>query len=153
MTELKAIYSRQSRVERDWRVSKDPRFFIDAIYLQRPSRITALLWLVSVGLLLLVATEVVINRDCQQVAAALPAPDSSNRKLGTKLTYARVRNFFFFFHYQIGINCCMEERNGERHPVVFLDNMTQAHYDLVRAMGQEWQMMYDEDYIRSKIKL
>ena len=152
MTELKAIYSRQSRVERDWRVSKDPRFFIDAIYLQRPSRITALLWLVSVGLLLLVATEVVINRDCQQVAAALPEPDSSNRKLGTKLTYARVRNFFFF-HYQIGINCCMEERNGERHPVVFLDNMTQAHYDLVRAMGQEWQMMYDEDYIRSKIKL
>ena len=151
MAELKAIYSRQSRVERDWRVSKDPRFFIDAIYLQRPSRITALLWLVSVGLLMLVATEVIINRDCRQLAAVLPEPDSSQHKLGTKLTYARVRNFFF--HYQIGINCGTEQHNGKQHPAVFLDNMTQAHYDLVSAMGQEWQEMYDETYIRSKIKL
>lgn len=57
MAELCSVYRGQSAIERMWRISKDPTILINAIYLQKPSRIYALMWLLSIALLVFAVTE------------------------------------------------------------------------------------------------
>ena len=39
MAELLTVYKRNSVIERNWKCLKNPKFFVDALYLQEPSRI------------------------------------------------------------------------------------------------------------------
>ena len=57
MGELLSTYRRQSVIERCWRCCKNPKMMVDAIYLQKPSRIDALLWLMEIALLVYAALE------------------------------------------------------------------------------------------------
>ena len=65
MAELLSTYHRQSAIERMWRVSKDPKILINAIYLKKPSRITALIWLLAVALLVFAATEYKLRQSAE----------------------------------------------------------------------------------------
>lgn len=47
MAELLSTYKRQSVIERCWRCCKNPTMMVDSMYLQKPSRIDALLWLMQ----------------------------------------------------------------------------------------------------------
>lgn len=136
--ELKATYSRQSCIERDWRLSKNPRFFIDAFYLERPSRINALLWVVSVAMLITLATEQLLNSRCKLHNVEVPNPDGTSRG-STRITFERVRNVF--------VNHCVS--------IVALDDLSIRLVGLkglpqriVKAMGEEWEQMYDESHIQ-----
>lgn len=62
MAELRAAFMGQAKIERMWRVSKDPSILPDAIYLKKPSRICALMWLLSLALLVFAATEYLVRR-------------------------------------------------------------------------------------------
>ena len=66
MAELLGVYKRQSVIERSWRVCKDPRFFVDSIYLKKPSRIDALLWLMSLALLVYSALEYYLRQTMRE---------------------------------------------------------------------------------------
>lgn len=57
MLDLLAIYRRQSVVGRSWRCLKDRRVLVSAIWLQLPSRICALMWVMSIALLIYAATD------------------------------------------------------------------------------------------------
>ena len=57
MQDLLATYKRQSVVERSWRCLKDRRVLVSAVWLQLPSRICALMWVMSMTLLVYAATE------------------------------------------------------------------------------------------------
>lgn len=57
MAELCSVYRGQSSIERMWRISKDPTILINAVYLQKPSRIYALMWVLSIALLVFAVTE------------------------------------------------------------------------------------------------
>lgn len=138
MFDLKATYTRQSLVERDWRISKDPKFFIDSFFLEKPSRINALLWLLSVAILVFVATEHLLHKRCLEHKIRVHNPDGSDRGT-TKLTFARVRNIFFNDHIRIHVN---DDRKVE------LEDMDEIDKRIVQAMGEEWSLMYDEAYIR-----
>lgn len=57
MLALLAIYKRQSVVERSWRCLKDRRVLVSAILIQLPNRICALMWVMSIALLIYAATD------------------------------------------------------------------------------------------------
>lgn len=62
MAELHAAFKGQAKIERMWRVSKDPSILPDAIYLKKPSRICALMWILSLALLIFDATEYLVRK-------------------------------------------------------------------------------------------
>ena len=142
MYELKAAYSRQSLVERDWRISKNPKFFIDAFFLSKPSRINALLWLLSIAILVFVATGHMIDKVCRENNIEVPNPDLSSRKADTKLTFERVRQYFFNHHISIRVQDDLS---------IEVDNMTAVHKRIVEALGHDWSRMYDADYIKKTL--
>ena len=47
MAELIGVYKKQSVVVRNWRCLKDKKLLINAIYLELPSRINALIWVID----------------------------------------------------------------------------------------------------------
>lgn len=136
--DLKATYSRQSCIERDWRLSKNPKFFIDAFFLEKPSRINALLWIVSIAILITLATEQLLNIRCSKHKVEVPNPDRSSRG-STRLTFECVRNLF--------VSHCIS--------IITLDDLSirlvgfkELPQRIVKAMGEEWELMYDETYIQ-----
>lgn len=62
MSELIGVYKKQSVVERNWRSLKDKKLLINAIYLELPSRINALMWIMTTTLLIYTATEYQIRK-------------------------------------------------------------------------------------------
>ncbi len=143
MVDLKGIYSRQSLVERDWRLAKDPRILLDAFFLNRPSRINALLWLVSISLLLMLALEYLANERCREYIDQIPQPDGSARKAGSKLSFIRMRDFFD----EAGITILLFHQLG----LVHVDGITEVHKGFLSALGPEWSQLYDPDHIRKAI--
>lgn len=80
MVDLLSDYKRQSVVERNWKVTKDPRFMIDALYLQKPSRIEALTWLMMCALLVYTALEYILRKSMQEANLSIPSPDKKKRQ-------------------------------------------------------------------------
>ena len=62
IAELLSIYRRQSVIERGWRCCKSPKIMVNSIYLQKSSRIEALMWLMMVALLIYSACEYKIRQ-------------------------------------------------------------------------------------------
>lgn len=73
MGELLSTYKRNSVIERNWRCCKNPKFFVDAIYLKSPSRIDALLWLMSLALLVYAAMEYKIRKVMKENNLEIPS--------------------------------------------------------------------------------
>lgn len=135
--ELLATFGRQSCIEHDWRLSKNPKFSIDAIYLEKPSRINALLWVVSVAMLITLATEHLLHKRCSEHEIKIPNPDGSSRG-ATRLTFERVRNVFESHCISIVI---LDDQS------VHLVGLKELPKSIVKAMGEEWELMYDEAHI------
>lgn len=138
MRDLKATYARQSCIERNWRLAKNPKFFIDAFFLERPSRINALLWVMSVAMLVFLATEHLLHERCKGQKIEVPNPDGSSRG-STRLTFECVRNLFD----SECISVVAMDDNSVR-----LGEIDEIHQRIVQAMGEEWELMYDESHIK-----
>ena len=74
MSELIGIYKKQSVVERNWRCLKDKKLLINAIYLELPSRINALMWIMSIALLIYTATEYLMLIKMRENSLTIPSP-------------------------------------------------------------------------------
>lgn len=80
MYQLLATYKRQSTVERAWRCCKDPKFFIDSLYLESPERIDALLWIMMIALLVYATIEYKLRATMKKNNLTLPAPDKNQSR-------------------------------------------------------------------------
>jgi len=66
---------RLSVVERSWRCLKDRRVLVSAIWLQLPSRICALMWVMSMALLVCAATEYLMRKAMARSRLSIPWTD------------------------------------------------------------------------------
>lgn len=73
MAELLSVYKCNSVIERNWKCLKNPKFFVDALYLKKPLRIDALLWIMSMALLVYTAMEYKIRQSMKEHSQAIPS--------------------------------------------------------------------------------
>ena len=172
MEELCAIYHGQSSIERMWRTSKDPTILLNAIYLKKPSRISALMWLLSIALLVFSATEYKFRQTTRELGITelnelkdsiqLPAhlarlaakhrssrvPAVRNQAVAVRSTkgktdYSKRVTLHRFKKYVQNINISIMVL-GKYAKV---SGMTRNFVDIVHAMGPEWEFYFcDETY-------
>ena len=78
MKELLSIYKKQSVVERNRRCIKDKRLLVNTLYLESPSRINALMWVMTLALLIYSATEYLMRKKMEEQRLTVPTPDHKN---------------------------------------------------------------------------
>ena len=83
MKELLSIYKKQSVVERNWRCFKDKRLLVNTLYFESSSRINALMWVMTLALLIYSATEYLMRKKMeeQRLTRALRPPVISSSEL------------------------------------------------------------------------
>lgn len=78
MKELLSIYKKQSVVERNRRCIKDKRLQVNTLYLESPSRINALMWVMTLALLIFSATEYLMRKKMEEQRLTVSPPDHKN---------------------------------------------------------------------------
>ena len=132
MAELLSTYKRQSTIERMWKISKDPKILLNALYLKTPHRIQALMWVLSIALLVYAATEYLLKKAAKENNIKMPAPD--HRFTLAVPTLNRLKQY----------------ADNSQVILVFLDasqtfmisGMTDVFADIIVALGDEWIRYY-----------
>ena len=78
MSDLLSTYKKQSVVERNWKYLKDRKILVGALFLESPSRINALMWLMILALLIYSATEYLMRKKMEDQRVTVPTPDHKN---------------------------------------------------------------------------
>lgn len=136
MAELLSTYKRQSTVERMWRLSKDPRIFLDAIYLKTPHRIKALMWILSVALLVFAATEYLMKKAMMSGNIAMPAPD--HRSELAVPTLLRLKQYTD--NSNINLICSRTTHEFK------ISGLTDTFVKIIMAMGGYWTKYYQTNF-------
>lgn len=131
MAELLSTYKRQSVIERNWRCCKNPKLFLDAIYLKSAGRIDALLWMMSLALLVYAAMEYKIKKTLTENKIEFPNVDKNTT---TKPTLARV--FQYISNCRITV---MKDGNG----TISLNNLTDVLQQVLMSLGVGWCKYYN----------
>lgn len=137
MADLLSIYKRQSVIERNWRCCKDPLFFLDAIYLKSPSRIDALLWLMSLALLVYAAMEYKIRKALADAKMVFPLLEKN--KSTENPTLRRV--FQYVDHLRIQVIRIPDGTD-------YVTNIDPTLQQLLIRMGDFWCRYYVADTYR-----
>ncbi len=138
MAELLGVYKRQSVIERSWRVCKDPRFFVDSIYLKKPSRIDALLWLMSLALLVYSALEYYLRRTMREHQLSIKKLESKGRNERPTL----MRFFQYVFNNTLSIV-------GVPHTdILQIPWFNEDLQNIFRCMGPEWTRYFNKETYR-----
>lgn len=135
MDELLSVYKRQSTIERMWRVSKNPEIMLNALYLKTPHRIQALMWILSVTLLVFAATEYLMKKAMREKGIVMPAPDHRmNLAVPTLLRFKQYVD-------NSKINLTRLKSTGE----CTIEGLTDKFVEIIGAMGPHWLMYYRTD--------
>ena len=138
MAELLGVYKRQSVIERSWRVCKDPRFFVDSIYLKKPSRIDALLWLMSLALLVYSALEYYLRQTIREHQLSIKKLDGKGRNERPTL----MRSFQYVFNNNLSIV-------GAPHTDILQRPwFNEDLQNIIRSMGPEWTRYFNKETYR-----
>lgn len=137
MEELKGIYQRQALVERRWRLSKDPKLMVDALFLNNPSRVAALLWIKTLAILITVVTEHLVRKAMLKSKATIYNPDKTVRTL--PLTYKRLHQLFYN-----GASSFIDTGDLDTSVLSNLGNQERA---ILNQLGCPWTNYYNEEYI------
>ena len=138
MAELLGGYKRQSVIERSWRVCKDPRFFVDSIYLKKPSRIDALLWLMSLDLLVYSALEYYLRRTMREHQLSIKKLEGKGRNERPTL----MRIFQYVFNNTLSIV-------GAPHTdFLQIPCFNEDLQNIIRCMGPEWTRYFNKETYR-----
>lgn len=127
MAELLSTYKRNSVIERNWRCCKSPKMFIDAIYLKNPSRIDALLWLMSLALLLYAAMEYKIRKVMKE--NDLEIPSIIRGKIEKQPTMARFLQYVGNLRIHV-----IKAPDG----IVYISNLSQPVQKILLKLGEKW---------------
>ena len=135
MQDLLSIYKRQSVIERNWRCLKDRRVLVSALYLQKPSRICALMWVLSLALLVYAATEFYMRKKMEENQLSIPNTDG--KTMMKKPTLMR----FYTCIQNSGISLVIDTLSGERG----VSELPDYVLDVLKAMGPSWMKYYDDE--------
>ena len=141
MAELLSIYKRQSVIERNWRCCKDPTMFVDSIYLKKPSRIDALLWLMMIALLVFTATEYKIRNTMQDNNLTIPSLYSKGGE--ARPTMERL------LQYIGNLNICLAVINDK---IIGISNVTAEVLALINALGAPYRYYFNANTYMDDIK-
>ena len=126
--ELIGVYKKQSVIERSWRFMKSKKLMVDALYLQKPSRITALMWLMTIALLIFSAMEYKIRQVMQENNLTIPTLD--HRKPPSRPTMQRL----FQYISNSSIHLIMIRQQDQ----IEISGLTRSLIDLINALGRDW---------------
>lgn len=135
MAELLSTYKRQSVIERCWRCCKRPSMMVDSIYLQKPSRIDALLWLMELALLVYAATEYLARKVMKKKELKLTGAEH-------RVNVRPTGEFLLRYVSYLGIALVLN-RDTRRWSV---ENVNEELALLLTALGDEWLKYYNDDY-------
>ena len=135
MAELLSTYKRQSVIERCWRCCKRPSMMVDSIYLQKPSRIDALLWLMELALLVYAATEYLARKVMKEKELKLTG---SEQRVNVRPT----GEFLLRYVSYLGIALVLNRSTGQWS----VENVNKELALLLTALGHDWLKYYDDDY-------
>ncbi|NLK85273.1 MAG: hypothetical protein GX278_04900 [Aeromonadales bacterium] len=88
MSDLLSTYKKQSVVERNWKYLKDRKILVGALFLESSSRINAMMWLMTLALLIFSATEYLMRKKMAENKSSIPTPDHR-----TERTRSSMREF------------------------------------------------------------
>ena len=140
MAELIGVYKKQSVVESNWRCLKDKKLLINAIYLELPSRINALMWIMTTALLIYTATEYLMRKKMQEQKLTIPSPEHKVQLEKPSL----MRLYQYIGNSGIVLQC-----NRSTGKVSVLGLPTEVKLVLI-AMGDEWCRYYLKSYYQDK---
>ena len=140
MAELIGVYKKQSVVERNWRCLKDKKILINAIYLELPSRINALMWVMTTALLIYTATEYLMRKKMKENNLSIPSPDHSAQLEKPSL----MRLYQFMANSVIVLQC------NRSSGTVSVQGLPMEVKLLLLAMGDEWCRYYLKSYYQDK---
>jgi transposase len=130
--EVLAGYKGQVRVERGFRLLKDPQFLASSLYLKKPERIMALLMVMTLCLLVYAALEYRIRQALKDHEATVPDQQ------GKRIQHPTAR---WVFHCFVGIHLLCQ---AGQWPIVL--NLTAEHQHLLRLLGPPYMGFYDVKY-------
>lgn len=133
MADLLDEYRRQNVIETFWKPSKDPRIFLDGIFIETERNRESLMWLVSVALLVFNATEIVMRRAMKREDLTLPAPDHR-----TMLEQPTLRRFM---EYTRNLRITLATNTSDS--TCNIANLSETFLRIVSAMGPSWRRYYD----------
>lgn len=139
MQDLYSNYIRQSVIERKWRICKKPSIMIDAIYLKSPRRINALMWIMSIALLVYAATELKIRTSMQKHNLSIPTPDHKGTL--SKPTLDRFNQYLC----NARITLTIDEMNR-----AYISGITRTLASVLLVMGEHWIKYFRADYYVKK---
>ena len=132
MAELLSTYKRQSTIERMWKISKDPKILLNALYLKTPRRIQALMWVLSIALLVFAATEYLMKKAMKDNSIKMPSPD--HRMDLAVPTLLRFKQYVDNSHISL-----LFSSETQTFKVV---GITDVFAKVITAMGQDWVRYY-----------
>lgn len=135
MAELLSTYKRQSTIERMWRLSKDPKICLNSLYLKTPHRIVALMWILSITMLVFAAAEYLMKQAMKKENIKLPTPDNrSELKIQTLL---RLKQYVD----NSNINLLFKP-DSDSYSVT---GLTDVFVKILCSMGEPWCQYYQKN--------
>lgn len=132
MAELLSTYKRQSAIERMWKISRDPKILLNALCLETPHRIQALIRVLSIALLVYAAAEYLLKKAAKEKNIKIPVPD--HRHTLAVPTLNRLKQY----------------ADNSQVILVYLDasqtfmisGMADVFAEIIVALGDEWIRYY-----------
>lgn len=128
---LKMYKVQGSTIERGFRFLKDPMFFAEAMYLKKPSRIMALLMVMTLSLLVYSLAEREVRKKLKESGESLPD------QKGKPTQNITMRRIFQMFE---GIHVLWYREEGVLKRMIL--NLTDLHHRILRCFGEEVQRCY-----------
>lgn len=128
MKELLGIYKKQSVVERGWRFMKCHKLMVDSLFLRKPSRITALTWIMTIALLVFTASEFLLRQKMQEYKLKIPA--LTHKRGEERPTMMR------FLQYLCNCQVIMEFVPSSNR--CLFSNIPPQLQEVLTALGREW---------------
>lgn len=128
MSDLLSTYKKQSVVERNWKYLKDRKILVGALFLESPSRINALMWLMTLALLIFYETEYLMRKKMAENKLSISSPD--HRTELTRPSMMRV------YQYLSNSSICLTYIPGSEF--VKLTGVPKDMQRILLSMGEEW---------------
>jgi transposase len=125
--ELFKTYKKQSKVERGFRFLKDPQFMASTLFVNKPERVDALLFIMTLCLTVYAAIEHKIRKNLEKTEQTLP------NQLGKEVKNPTARWVFTFFN-NIQVLYINEK------PVVL--NLKDIHRKVIDILGPQYRKYY-----------
>lgn len=132
MIDLLSTYKKQSVVERNWKYLKDRKILVGSQFLESPSRINALMWLMTLALLIFSATEYLMRKKMAENKLSIPSPD--HRTELTRPSMMRV------YQYLSNSSICLTYISGSEF--VKLTRVPKDMQKILLSMCEEWCRYY-----------